>query len=331
MSKKSLLVYGIGNALVDKQTKITDVELEELRLQKGGMVLTDDAGQTNIQHFLGSRDSELHAGGSAANTIVGMAQFGGRVAYAGSVGNDEFGKIYLADFKRRGILLTTKPKPNLTTGTCLILITPDGERTMNTHLGASTQLGLDDIDRATVAAAEWIYVEGYLLSGETTKAAAFAAMDMAKAAGTKIAFSFSDGFVVEAFGADVRRIVGDYADLVFANEREAAAYTATRDPEVSLDMILEECKNACVTMGGAGSLVHYAGKTYKVAALPAKPVDLTGAGDMYAAGFLYGICSGATPDKAGLLGSQAAHRVVIQMGARLPGDLRGLAAEVLQG
>jgi sugar/nucleoside kinase (ribokinase family) len=227
--------------------------------------------------------------------------------------------------------LASNLKPTVQTGLCLVLVTPDGERTMKTYLGASAQLTPEDIDAETLAQSQWVYLEGYLLAGESTRAASFHALELARQHGTKIAFSFSDGFLVANFGEHVKTIVTEYADLVFANELEAAAYTGRRDPQESLEMIVRDCRNACVTCSENGSYIHYRGETCYVPAVTTQPVDLTGAGDMYAAGVLYGLSMHAAPERAAQLGSRAASYVVRQMGARLPGDLRETVRDILEG
>ena len=325
------MVYGIGNGIVDRQVKVTDGELQALQLSKGRMELTEAREQAGILAHLGDREGELHAGGSAANTIVGIAQMGGQAAYACSLAEDDAGQHYRSEFAQLGIHLTGTDKPDDTTGLCLVLVTPDGERTMKTCLGASAQLGPDDVDEATVAASQWVYLEGYLLAGEATRAASFHAMDLARRHGTRIAFSFSDRFVVEAFGDDLKKIVSTYADLIFANESEAEAYTGVSDPQASLAALLGECANVCVTCSERGSYVHLNGERHYVPALKTQAVDMTGAGDIYAAGVLYGISSGAAPERAARLGARVAYDVVRQMGARLEGDLTGIAEGILSG
>ena len=329
--ERRYMVYGIGNGIVDRQVKATDAELLDLQLSKGRMELADAQEQAGILAYLGDREGELHAGGSAANTIVGIAQMGGRAAYACSLAEDAAGQHYRSEFADLGIRLTGTGKPDDPTGLCLVLVTPDGERTMKTCLGASAQLGPEDIDEATVAASQWVYLEGYLLAGETTRAASFHAMDLARRHGSRIAFSFSDRFVVEAFGDDLKRIVSTYADLVFANESEAEAYTGAGGPQASLAALLNECANACVTCSERGSYVHLNGEGHYVPALKTQAVDMTGAGDIYAAGVLYGLSSGAAPERAARLGARVAYDVVRQMGARLEGDLTRLASDVLNG
>jgi sugar/nucleoside kinase (ribokinase family) len=323
------LVYGVGNGIVDQQVKVTDVELEELHLSKGYMELADQTEQARILSYLGNRESELHAGGSAANTIAGIAQMGGAVAYACSLAADELGNHYAEDFNKLGIHLTGKPKSSDQTGLCLILVTPDGERTMKTCLGASAQLHPSDIDEEAIAQSQWLYLEGYLLTGDATREASFYALDLARKHATQVAFSFSDGFLVEVFGDHLRKIVKDYADLVFANEVEAAVYTGMRDPESSLHAILQDCDNVCVTCSDKGSYIHYQGSTHFVPAFPTQAVDMTGAGDMYAAGVMYGLSTRADAERAARLGSRAASYVVSQMGARLEGGLQETVKAIL--
>ena len=323
------LVYGVGNGIVDQQVKVTDVELEELRLSKGYMELAEQAEQARILTYLGHRESELHAGGSAANTIAGIAQMGAAVAYACSLADDDLGNHYAKDFERLGIRLTGSPKPGDQTGLCLVLVTPDGERTMKTCLAASAQLSPSDVDEDAVAQSQWLYLEGYLLAGDATREACFHALELARRHETPVAFSFSDGFLVEIFGEHLRKIVKEYAHLVFANELEAAAYTGMRDPEASLRAILQDCDNACVTCSENGSYIHYQGATHHVPAFPTHPVDMTGAGDMYAAGVMYGLGVQAGAERAARLGSRAASYVVGQMGARLQGDLQATVQAIL--
>jgi sugar/nucleoside kinase (ribokinase family) len=181
-----------------------------------------------------------------------------------------------------------------------------------------------------MAQAQWVYLEGYLLAGDSTRAASFHALELARQHGTHVAFSFSDGFLVANFGEYVKKIVSEYADLVFANELEAAAYTGVRDPRASLEKILQDCANACVTCSENGSYIHYAGETCYVPAFATQPVDLTGAGDMYAAGVLYGLSRRAGPERAARLGSRAASYVVRQMGARLSGNLLETVHTILE-
>lgn len=323
-------VVGIGNGILDILAKARNEEIEDLGLIHGGMALTDEAGQARIFDRLGDRAMERHAGGSAANTIVGLAQFGGQGAFVCALGRDAAADAYAEGFARYGIPLHAA-RLDGPTATSLILVTPDGERTMNTHLGVAGELRPDDVDPQVIAEAAWLYVEGYLLTVPAARDAAFAAMEAAKRAGTWVAASFSDGFVVEHAGDDLRRAVREYADLCFANEREAGAYAGVRAPEEAMGLIRRDCPNVCITLGPEGSLVAYGGVEARVPAYPATPIDLTGAGDMYAAGVLYGLTHGRDIAAAATLGAKAAHRVVLQVGARLPGVLHDLVLEAPAG
>lgn len=322
---RDLDIIGIGNAILDKLIKVSDLELEELHLQRGGMTLVSAERQQEILAALGPRRTDIAPGGSAANTIVGLQQLGGRAGFIGALGPDPDGRDYAAGFAEAGIELAAATLPGAT-GTSLILITPDGERTMNTHLGVAAQLAARHVDPEWVARARWLYIEGYLLTSESAAEAAFVAMDAARRHGTRIAISFSDGFVVEHAGNALREAVREYADLIFANEREAAVYAGVRDPEAACRKILGDVDYAIVTRGANGSLIGRPEGIDPIPAHPATPLDLTGAGDLYAAGVLYGITHGWPWQHAGRLGARAAHEVILQIGPRVPGNLRHLVA-----
>ncbi len=322
-------VFGIGNAIIDLQIEASDAELAKFKLTKGGMALTDSVGQRAILEGLDSRFTEKHAGGSVANSIAGMAQMGASVSFAGSLGKDPHGMEYTDQLAQLGVTSACHLKEGMTTGSCLILITPDAERTMNTNLAAAAELSPYDIQPKDIANAEWLYVEGYLLASPEGSQAAMYAMEQAKELGTKVALSFSDGFIVDMHRTEVALAMSKYVDLVFANCNEACSYTEQSDPSKALEMLLTEVPYACVTDGANGSWINVDGSTVFVDALAADAVDLTGAGDMYAAGILYGINYGLTAAQAGRLAATAAARVVAQMGARLPGDLRELVAQIV--
>lgn len=325
----ALDIYGVGNAIVDLLLKVDDVDLETLRLRKGGMQLVSAAEQMRLHGKLGGREATTIAGGSAANTIAAAAQLGSRTAYACSIGRDKFGTTYTSGLAALGVDVHASIHPDEPTGTSLILITPDGERTMNTCLAASAALAPQAIDATKIASATWLYVEGYLLTATTTRAAAFAAMDAAKAAGRKVAFSFSDGFVVSSHRSDVERIVREYADLVFANAAEAAALTGHREPADNLYDLTSMGTDAYITMSEAGAWVGVGGIYEHIPAEATQALDATGAGDAFAAGVLHALARGADPRVAARLGHSVAHRVVRTLGPRLSGDLRDLAHRAL--
>ncbi|MCB0360971.1 MAG: adenosine kinase, partial [Bdellovibrionales bacterium] len=224
MSEKTYDVYGIGNAIIDLQLQVADADIQRFGMKKGAMQLVDTTAQKALlEHFHGQNLNQA-SGGSAANTMIAIAQLGGRAAYGCLVGDDSFGSFYLEEMAQLGIDVATAPLEDSMTGTCVILITPDAERTMNTHLGASAQFSAQHVHEPAIAAAEWLYVEGYLFASEEGRQAAKRAIALAKSHGTKVALTVSDGFIVEVFGRVLRTAVKS-ADLVFANLTEAQLFT----------------------------------------------------------------------------------------------------------
>lgn len=309
-------VYGVGNALVDIQTQVADRVLDELKIEKGVMTLVDEEQQSGVLGKLAGSPMNRCAGGSAANTIVALADLGGSAAYVGKVGDDEIGTFFQSDMRELGIGIDVKPASS-STGTCAVLITDDAQRTMLTHLGASATLTEDDIDQALVESAKYVYVEGYLLTGETTKAAAYRAMDLAKQAGVKVALTASDPFLVNMIRDEIWDLVRGPVDLFFCNEEEAKSLTQETDPIQCAARIHEHAENVALTLGDKGSLIMHGGEAFPIEGAAAKAIDTTGAGDMYAGALLYGITNGMGWQQAGHLASHAAARIVSQMGARL--------------
>jgi sugar/nucleoside kinase (ribokinase family) len=310
-------VYGVGNAIMDLQLRCEDAVLDSIGVEKGIMTLSEEAQQQYVLHRLSTHPVHRCSGGSAANTIVGLADFGGSAAYACKVGNDAFGKQYLDEMKRLGIAIEVKPGKGQT-GSCVVLITPDAQRTMLTHLGISSSLGPDDIDAAEIAKAKYVYIEGYLFTGESTRAAALKAIDLAKQQGVKVALTVSDPFLIDLFRDQFIELIEGPVDLLFCNEQEARALTGFDDPVDCAQAIHRHAENVALTLGKNGSILMHEGEVIAVEGVPVRAVDTTGAGDMYAAGVLYGITNGLSWKQAGHLGSHAAARIVSQLGARLP-------------
>ncbi len=229
--------------------------------------------------------------GSAANTIVALADFGGSAAFVGKVGDDEVGRFFLKDMRDLGVTVDVDPAVTAT-GTCAVLITGDAQRTMLTNLGASSSLTADDVDESLIQAAKYVYIEGYLLTGETTKAAAYRAMDLAKKNGTKVAFTASDPFLVNMIREEIWDLITGPVDLFFCNEQEAKSLTGETDPIACAAKIHEHAENVALTLGEKGSLVMHGGEAFPVEGVPIKAVDTTGAGDMYAGALMYGITNG---------------------------------------
>ena len=309
-------VYGVGNSLVDIQAKINDDLLRNLEFTKGIMTLVDESTQSRVLSALNGAEIFRCAGGSAANTIAGLADFGGRGAYAGKLGQDELGDFWLQDMRDLGVKVEV-PQTEGQTGTCVCLITDDAQRTMLTHLGLSSTLGPDDISENEIKQSKFVYVEGYLFTGDTTKAAALKAIELAKRHQVKVAFTVSDPFLIHLNRDLFWELISGPVDLLFCNLEEARSLTGLTDPVDCAHKIHSHAADVALTLGADGSLLMHEGKVFPIEGVDVKAVDTTGAGDMYAAGVLYGITNGLTWHQAGHLASNAASRVVGQMGARL--------------
>ncbi|MCM2369238.1 adenosine kinase [Aporhodopirellula aestuarii] len=310
-------VYAVGNALVDIQAQVSEELLTKLAFEKGIMTLVDDERQAGVLSNFDLPSLNRCAGGSAANTIAAVADFGGKASFVGKIGNDETGEFFLKDLRNLGVTIDVDPLEGAPTGTCAILITDDAERTMLTNLGASSQLSVEDIDEAAIAAAKYIYIEGYLFTGDSTKAAAYRAMELAKKNNVKVAFTASDPFLVNMIRDEIWDLIRGPVDLFFCNEEEAQSLTGLSDPIACASKIHESAENVAMTLGENGSILMHGGEAIAIEGVSVKAVDTTGAGDMYAGGVLYGITNGLSWKQAGHLGSHAAARVVSQLGARL--------------
>jgi sugar/nucleoside kinase (ribokinase family) len=267
------------------------------------------------------------SGGSAANTIAGLASFGAKCGFIGRVARDQFGGIFHHDIRSLGVTFETPPAADgVPTARCLILVTPDGERTMNTFLGASVDFTPAELDANLLKDTQIVYLEGYLFDREPAKAAFREAALLAKESGAKVALSLSDAFCVDRHRADFRAFVRDGADIVFANEKEITALYEVNSFEEAADLALTDCEMAVLTRSEAGSVVVSGGETISIEPEKVKAVvDVTGAGDLYAAGFLYGLTQGLPLPTCGALGSLAAAEVISHIGARPETSLRELA------
>ncbi|MCG8562852.1 MAG: adenosine kinase [Hyphomicrobiales bacterium] len=325
MSRKPLQVVGIGNAIVDIMTRCDDVFLAARDLPKGIMRLIDAAEADRLYAAMGPA-VEI-SGGSAANTCAGLASFGAEAGFIGRVADDQLGSIFGHDIRAIGVAYDTAPSTDgAPTAKCLILVTPDGERTMNTFLGASVELGPQDLDRDMIRNAEITYLEGYLFDPPEAKAAFHEAVELAGAAGNKVALSLSDPFCVERHRAAFRSLIQSGVDLLFANEDEILALYEVSDFEEAVAAVRQETTLAALTRGGAGSLVVTPESVTEIAAVPVDTVvDTTGAGDLYAAGFLYGVAMHKDHAACGRLASLAAAEVISHIGARPEALLEDLA------
>lgn len=309
-------VYGVGNPLVDIQAHVPDALLEQLGYHKGIMTLVEQPAQKDILSSLEGRPISRCAGGSAANTMQGIAQFGGKGAYAGKTGKDELGGFFRSDMESAGVHFDVAPVEGQT-GTSVILITHDAQRTMLTTLALASQLLAEDIDEASIRQAKYVYIEGYLFGGEPTRSAALRVIELAKRHGVKVAFTVSDPFLIQYFRDQFWELIEGPVDLLFCNLDEARALTGLHDPIECAKAIHEHTENVAMTLGAEGSILMHEGQVIPIEGVSVKAVDTTGAGDMYAAGILYGITNGLTWKQSGRLASHAAARVVGQMGARL--------------
>ena len=311
-------VYGVGNAIMDLQVQCDDAFLSANKIEKGLMTLTEPADQQQILKALSGQNIHYCSGGSAANTIVGIADLGGHVAYAGKPGIDNFGRRYSEEMRNLGIDLDTTPATDGDTGNCVVLITPDAQRTMLTHLGASVSLCEADINEEKIKASSFVYIEGYLFAGASTKAAALKAIELAKLHGVKVALTISDPFIVDIAGDELKQLIVTSVDLLFCNEIEAKALTGHDDVIEAAEALHRHCGNVALTLGKNGSIIMHQNEAIAIEGIEVEAVDTTGAGDMYAAGVLHGITHGLDWKSAGHLGSHAAAQIVAQLGARLP-------------
>jgi len=321
-------VLGIGNAIVDVISRTDDDFLAKQNMHKGTMALIDEARAAAIYDAMGPAVEV--SGGSAANTIAGVASLGGRAAFVGKVKDDELGRVFAHDIRAAGVAYETPPaSTGPSTARCYVLVTADGERTMNTYLGAAQDLHPNDIDAEAVAASGIIYLEGYLWDPPKAKEAFLKAAKIAHGAERDVALTLSDAFCVDRYRAEFRDLIRTgTVDLVFANERELHSLYETADLDTALNALRGDAKLAVVTRSEKGCLVVTREQT---AAVPASPVvrmvDATGAGDLFAAGFLVGLSRGTDYRSAARLGALAAAEVIQHLGARPETSLKALARD----
>ncbi len=309
-------VFGMCNALFDIQAEVGEKTLADLNLAKGSMLLLSHEEQQQIVPRVYTDIVNTEAGGSGANTMIGVALLGGTACYTSRVGRDEHGAMYKDGLAAHGV------KPNLgmadgTTGISLILVTPDAERTMCTYLGLSRELTASDVNVEDLRQSKYLYVTGYLWDTENQKEAVLHAMREANAAGVKVALSLSDPFCVGRHKDDFRRLLSDHVNVVFANKDEALALTDTTDPHEAARALSAHADVVAITMDEKGSILRQGETTYEIPVYPVKAVDTTGAGDMYAAGLLYGLSQNLPLDVSGRIASYAAAQVVAKLGPRL--------------
>ena len=324
-------VFGIGNAIVDTEVQVDDLLLAAHGLDKGIMTLVSTAEQTALLDGLAGYDRHGAAGGSAANTMVGLARFGGSAFFSGKIGEDAPGALYRESMAEAGVEFDVEPAGSLPTGTCLILVTGDGERTMQTSLGAAAELAASDVDEERIAASRYVYVEGYLFGSPTGAQAAVRSMEVAREAGAIVSLTLSDPGIAEHFIEQFRDAAKRFVDTLFCNQFEAMIYAGTQDRDAAIKTLGEDCSRVFMTCGGDGSIVWNGGTITHVPGYRVPVVDTTGAGDIYAAGVLYGLSHDMDVASAGKLGSFASARIVTHIGPRLPERLGNHIGAILDG
>ncbi|MGI9623418.1 MAG: adenosine kinase [Acidimicrobiales bacterium] len=320
-------VVGIGNAIVDVISQESEEFVVAQDLNKGAMTLIDD--QRAVELYAAMSPAIETSGGSAANTVSGIASFGGSVAFIGKVRNDQLGAVFEHDIRAVGVDFEQLPgRDGLPTGRSLIVVTPDAARTMNTFLGISSLLHPDDIDVDMVRQARVLYCEGYIWDVDITKAAIRKAVDECKAAGNQVSFTLSDSFCVERHHSEWLELAAGPIDILFGNEEEISTLYRTDDLDAAIAAVRQDVPIGCITRGPAGSVIVTADDTIVVEAEPVdEVVDTTGAGDLYASGFLYGHCNGVDLETCGRLASIAAAEVISHVGARSATPLDRLARD----
>ncbi|MBL8535848.1 MAG: adenosine kinase [Hyphomonadaceae bacterium] len=325
MQSSTYDVVAVGNAIIDLIQAVPESFLLEEAIAKDAMTLIDEARADHLTARL--QDAVVAAGGSAANTMTGVASLGGSAGYIGKVADDPLGERFTAEFRSAGVAFNTPPRQGPPgTARSIIAVTPDGHRSMNTYLGASTLLAPEDIDADLIAAGATLFLEGYLFDRDEAKAAFVRAAEIAKAAGRKVSLTLSDKFCVDRHRESFRHLVAGHVDVLFSNEAEILSLYESADLGGAVMAAKQACPVVIVTRSELGSLIVTSGGVEEVVALPVeRVVDTTGAGDQYAAGFLFGLARGRPLPECGALASLAAAEVISHVGPRPEQDLRALA------
>jgi sugar/nucleoside kinase (ribokinase family) len=312
-------IYGLGAALVDTEIEVSDAFLELADIQKGLMTLVDEIRQSELLALMESHQvgSKLSSGGSACNSIIAASYFGARTFYSCKVANDDNGRFFQHDTQLAGVTTPNTPLPEGTTGKCLVMITPDAERTMNTYLGISETLSENELNPEAIAQSDFLYLEGYLVTSVTGKAAAIKARLIAEQHQVKTALSLSDPGMVQYFRDGLQEMIGKQVDLLFCNRDEALGWTGAGTAEQAAEQLKNTARTFAITLGGEGALVYDGQDMHRIPGEAAQAIDTNGAGDMFAGAFLYAITHGHSYVDAARLANKAAARVVSQYGPRL--------------
>jgi sugar/nucleoside kinase (ribokinase family) len=317
--KKKYNVYGIGNALVDTEFEVSDEFLERHDVKKGVMTLVDEDLQNRLIKEINHEETVENPGGSAANTIFAVSQFGGKAFYSCKVANDRFGDVYLKEMDDAGIDTNFKrqERQDGITGKCLVMITDDAERTMNTYLGITSNLSVEEVDEQAIQNSQYVYIEGYLAASEKGVEAMKLTKQIAEENGVKTALTLSDPSIVKGFKDRFEEVIGASVDLLFCNEEEAKIYTGTDNVMEAREALKKEARRFVITQGKNGAMIYDGDTFVDIEPYNVKAIDTNGAGDMYAGAFLYGVTNGMGYAGAGKLASLAGSRIVSQFGPRL--------------
>lgn len=312
-------VYGIGNALVDLVFEVNDQFLSDYQVEKGLMTLVEEDRQKELISAIDIDENMMKGGGSAANTVVAASQLGAKCYYSCKVSNDEFGQFYLKDLAANQVdtKLTATTAPEGITGKCLVMVTADAERTMNTFLGITSDFSVAEIDEAAIKESKYIYSEGYLVPSPSGRAAMLKGMEVARANGVKVALSFSDPSMVKFFRNEMIEVVGQGVDLLFCNEEEAMLYTEKDNLLEAREELKKIADRFVITLGKNGAMIFDGDTFVDIEPYQVDAIDTNGAGDMYAGAFMFGITNGHTYAEAGKIASLASSKVVSQFGPRL--------------
>jgi fructokinase len=315
---KKFDVYGLGNALVDMEFEVEDSFLDEMRIEKGVMTLVEEEQQHQLLCQLDAFEGERASGGSAANTLIAVAAMGGSSYYTCKVADDDLGHFYLHDLKAAGVETNMNgTHVDGITGKCLVMVTPDAERTMHTFLGISSDLSVNELHKEYIAASKYCYMEGYLVTSPSAREANIEARKAAEANGVKTTLTFSDPSIVEFFGDALTETIGDGIDLLFCNAGEALTYTQKDSIDDAIEVIKTFSNSFAITLGADGAIAYDGNTLYEIAPIATTAIDTNGAGDSFAGAFLYGITHGFSFQEAGNLASRTASQVVSQFGPRL--------------
>lgn len=318
MSKK-YNVFGIGNALVDIVTGVDDQFLTDQKIEKGLMTLVDEESQTRISKAINMSNSNMQCGGSAANSIIAVAQFGGSSYYSCKVANDVLGEFYRKDLKANGVdsNLDDQELEEGITGKCLVMTTEDASRTMNTFLGITSDYSRAEITEAALKDSQYLYIEGYLVTSENGQDAMKHAKKLAEENGVKTALTFSDPSMVKYFREPMESVVGASVDLLFCNEEEAMLYTSTDNLQEAREALKKDAKRFVITLGENGAMIYDGDTFIDIEPYKVQAIDTNGAGDLFAGAFLAGITNGRSYADAGKIASLASSKIVTQFGPRL--------------